>query len=36
MGNQSPVFSSGPTPGSVAPAQFGIGTTSLTDLANYI
>lgn len=39
MGNQSPVFSSvpnAPTPGSVQPAQFGIGTTSLTDLANYM
>lgn len=36
MGNQSPVFSSAPSPGSVHPAQFGIGTTSLTDLANYM
>lgn len=39
MGNQSPVFSSGPSsvsPGSVVPAQFGIGTTSLTDLAQYL
>ena len=39
MGNQSPVFSSipnGPSPSSVQAPQFGIGTTSLTDLANYM
>lgn len=39
MGNHSPVFSSipnGPSPASVASAQFGIGTTSLSDLANYM
>ena len=35
MGNQSPVFSSAPTPGAVAPAQFGIGTTSLSDLSQH-
>ena len=36
MGNQSPVFAPSPSPGAVAPAQFGIGTTSLTDLAQYL
>ena len=36
MGNQSPVFAPSPSSGAVAPAQFGIGTTSLTDLAQYL
>ena len=36
MGNQSPVFSSGGSMPNVASPLFGIGTTSLTDLGNYI
>lgn len=36
FGNQSPVLNSGGQLGSIQPPTFGIGTTSLSDLANYI
>ena len=36
FGNQSPVFSGGGSMPNVTPPEFGIGTTSLTDLGNYI